>query len=90
MNPGLFRFYRGTECRSTKKKASSNQAPLARESLVRRVKTAGAILLTNVPMAMSGQPDSVRMVYLVLTVAASALHIATGVAEWVVRVKLPA
>jgi len=73
-----------------KKKPSSNQALLARDGLVRRVETAGAVLLTNVPMAMSGQPDNLRLSYLFLTVAAAAVHIATGVAAWVVRVKLPA
>jgi hypothetical protein len=88
LQPGRFRFFLRKECRSMKKKPSSNRPSLARESLVRRVQTAGNILLTNVPMALSGQPDNVRMIYLILTVAASALHIATGVAVWVVCVKL--
>lgn len=73
-----------------KKKPSSNQALLARERLAERVNHAGAALLTNVPMAMSGLPDAVRLSYLALTAAAAALHIATGAAIWVVLVKLKA
>ncbi len=67
-----------------------DQALLARESLVKRVELAGYVLLTNVPMAMSGQSDQVRAAYAVITIGAAVLHIAIGAAVWVVRVKLKA
>lgn len=67
-----------------------DQAPLAREGLAKRVELAGLVLLTNVPMALSGQPDQVRAAYAVITVGAAVLHIAIGAAVWVVRVKLKA
>lgn len=73
-----------------KNRPSSKQALRARECLVRRVNHAGAMLLTNVPMAMSGLSDSVRLSYMALTVAGAALHIALGAATWVVFVKLRA
>ncbi len=48
-----------------------DQALLARESLVKRVELAGYMLLTNVPMAMSGLTDQVRVAYAAITVGAA-------------------
>jgi hypothetical protein len=73
-----------------KQKPSSQQALLHREDLARRVNHAGNLLLTNVPMAMSGQSDQVRMAYAIITVGAAVLHVAVGAALWVVRVRLAA
>jgi hypothetical protein len=73
-----------------KPEPSSKQALLAREHLVHCVKRATAMLLTNVPMAMSGQPDHVRMAYAFVTAGAAALYVASGAAVWVVRVRLTA
>lgn len=70
--------------------SSQDQALLARESLVKRVEYAGYLLLTNMPMAMSGQPDRVTAAYAVITAGAAVLHIAIGAAVWVVRVRLKA
>lgn len=69
---------------------STDQALLARENLVQRIERAGALLLTNVPMAMTGEPDWVREAYAAITIGAAALHIAIGAAVWVVRVRLKA
>lgn len=67
-----------------------DQALLARGSLVKRIELNGYMLLTNVPMAMSGQSDQVRAAYAAITVGAAALHVAIGAAVWVVRVRLKA
>lgn len=71
-----------------KRKPSSKQDLLAREYMVRCIQRSGALLLTNVPMAMSGLPSDLRMGYLVLTVAGAVIHLATGAGVWVVRVKV--
>lgn len=70
-----------------KLKPSKNSLP-AREYLANCVMRSGAALLSDVPMAMTGQPTSVKPAYAFITVGAAALHIATDAAVWVVGVRL--
>lgn len=73
-----------------KNTTSSKQTALARKHLVRCVNRATGILLSNVPVAMSGQTDQVMMAYAIVSFGAAVLCIANGAAVWVVRVRLTA
>jgi hypothetical protein len=55
-----------------------DQALLARESLVKRIELAGDMLLSTVPMAMSGLSDEVRAGYTAITAGAAVLHVTIG------------
>ena len=60
----------------------------AKEKLAREVEQCGPVLLSNVPVSMSGMSNQIKLGYALVTFGMVSIRIALGTAAWVVRTKL--
>ena len=72
----------------SKKTTPSKQADKARDEVVTLLKQCRKELFLNVPVAMSPLPSSAKWGFALVTISLVAIRLCTGVAIWLVRVKL--